>query len=507
MRLSCKTLVRRAILLLACLVMRPADVAAADQWIEVKSAHFTVASNAGDRRTRTLVWQLEQIRSATAALWGWARLDLNKPLSIVIVKDESGMRALAPQYWETRRAIHPATVWVTGPDRHYLVLRADVEVEDRGTINPYLASYASYISLVLRQSVSRPLPAWFEHGFTGVLSNTIVRESDILLGAPIPWHLQTLRQRPALTLVKLLAVSRQSPDVTEADRREVFDAETWALVHFLMFGEEGRYAAKLNAYSKSVSTGKEPAAAFAEAFGPVEALEGPFRRYIDQPIFRYQKVNLDVSVEREKFPSRPMAVAEAASARALLLASMQRPVESRAAIAEARKADASAAGSYVAEGLLFDLEQKPAEAKAAFTRAAELGSTNGYGYYRLATLKWQPSPSRDTYAEIEQDLSKAVSLNTRDAAAYAWLGEVQTFLGKGDGLGMVRRAISLEPAEARHRMRAVNVLLRQGKPDEARVEAEAAVSLADSEDERRDASRLLELVEKVRAAASPPKRQ
>jgi hypothetical protein len=65
-----------AVALLAWLMV---DVAAADEWIEVKSAHFTVVSNASERSTRTLVWQLEQVRSATAALWSWAKADLNQP--------------------------------------------------------------------------------------------------------------------------------------------------------------------------------------------------------------------------------------------------------------------------------------------------------------------------------------------------------------------------------------------------------------------------------------------
>ncbi|MEO7274368.1 MAG: hypothetical protein ABIX28_10350, partial [Vicinamibacterales bacterium] len=345
-------------------------VQAADQWIEVKSAHFTVTSNAGERRTRTLVWQLEQVRSATSMIWAWAKPDLNKPLAIVVVKDENSMRALAPQYWEDRKAIRPASVWSSGPDQHYLVLRSDVEIEQQGTINPYFSSYASYLNLVLAQSFEGALPLWFEHGFAGVLANTIVQESSVLVGPPVPWYLETLRERPLLPIARLLATPGNSPDVTEADRRMVFDAQTWALVHFLMFGEQGKRTEQLNVYSKLVTGGREPIAAFTEAFGAMAPLESAFRLYVERPVFSFQKFKIDASVEREKFPSRPLPVAEAAAARALVLASMRRPVEARAAIAEAQKADAAAAGSYVAQGLLLDQERKPEEAKAAFAKAA-----------------------------------------------------------------------------------------------------------------------------------------
>ena len=118
-------------------------------------------------------------------------------------------------------------------------------MDHSGTVNPYMTAYYAYVDLVLAQSIDRELPLWFRHGFSGVLSNTIVRDDHILLGAPIPWQLEILRERPLLPLSKLLAVTRRSPEVLEADRREIFDAETWAFVHFLMFGEERRRAEKL----------------------------------------------------------------------------------------------------------------------------------------------------------------------------------------------------------------------------------------------------------------------
>ena len=479
-----------------------ATVLAADQWIEVKSAHFTVVSNAGERTTRRLVWQLEQVRSALTGLFSWAKPELNKPFRVIVAKDETTMRALAPQYWEERRSVRPASVWMSGPDQHYLVLRADVEVDEQGTINPYITSYFSYIGLVMDQSLDRDLPLWFTRGFTGVLSNTIVRDDHVLLGAPIVWKLEILRERPLFPLAKLLTLTRKSRETTEADPRQTFDAETWAFVHYLMFGESGSRAAKLNAYAKLVSAGKEPTVAFAETLGPIEPLEAGFRLYYQRSIFTYSRVNIDLSVERERFPVRPLPLGESASALAQFQAVMGRPIEARAAIAEARKADPNAAGSYVAEGLLADRDKKTEEAKAAYTKAAELGSTSAYAYYRLASLTWQPNASREVYAEIEKHLTKAIEFNTRYAAAYAWLGETKAFLGTGESVGLIRRAIAIEPAEASHRLRLAGVLLRQGNPTEAGVEARAALTLADTDQEKREAERLLETATKATAAAA-----
>ena len=449
------------------------------------------------------MWQFEQVRSATSALFSWAKTDLNRPLHIILVKDENSMRALAPKYWEERRSVRPASLWVGGPDANYIGLRADVEVEDRRTLNPYMTAYWSYIDMVLGQSIGSDLPLWFRRGFTEVLSNTIVRDDHVLIGAPIPWQLEILRERPLLLLPKLLTITRQSPEANEASKREVFDAECWAFVHFLMFGDEGARSSKLAAYASLVAAGKDPTASFAETLGPIEPLQGAFRLYYQREIFSFRRVNIDVSVERERFPVRQLPPAESASLRAMFHAVMRRPVEAGAAIAEARKADPKAAGSYVAEALIADHNDKDAEAKAAFGKAVEFGTTNAYAYYRLASLTWQPNASRETNTEIEQLLTKAVGFNTRYADAYAWLGEVRTYLGNPDALGLIRRAISLEPMDAGHRLRAAGVLLRQGKPAEARVEAQAALTLAETDEQRRRAEQLLEAATKAAAAPAP----
>jgi tetratricopeptide (TPR) repeat protein len=107
-------------------------------------------------------------------------------------------------------------------------------------------------------------------------------------------------------------------------------------------------------------------------------------------------------------------------------------------------------------------------------------------------------PSPETLAAIEKYLARAITLNVRYAAAYAWLGEVRAYLGTVNSIGLIRRAISLEPAEAGHYLRAASVLLRAGKAAEALTDAQTALALADSDDERRRAQELLEAIAKAK---------
>jgi tetratricopeptide (TPR) repeat protein len=468
-----------------------ASAQAADQWIEVRSPHFLVTSNAGQGSATTLAWQLEQIRSAIAAIWPWAHVDLNKPLAVIAVKDEASMKALAPMYWERKGGVHPSSVWVGGADQNYLAIRTDVSAQDTADINPYVTSYFSYVSLILSHSVERQLPLWLSRGLAGVLSNTIIRNSKLLLGPPIPWHLRRLAEVSRLRLPQLLKIGSSSPEFTSDEGERTFDAESWAFVHFLMFGENSARWSKLDRFSKLVASGTDADVAFREALGPPEDLEPPFFNYLTRNLYSFKQVDVDASVKREGFTVRALTPADAASRRALFHAAMNRPIEGRAAIDEARKAG-PAPESFVAEALLLDLAGKKEEAKTAYASAADGGSTSAYAYYRLASLLWTKDADHDTLARVETLLERATSLNMRYADAYSELAEVKSILGTGDPMGLVLRAISLEPSEAHHRLAAANILWRAKNYDEALKYAESALSVAKDDETRRRATETID---------------
>ncbi len=478
-----------------------------DAWVEIKSAHFQVVSNASEGSTRTLTWQLEQIRGVIATLWPWARVDLSRPLGVIAVKDEGSMRALAPAYWEKGGDVRPVSVLVTGADWPYLAIRADVRGDDRNTLNPHITAYYSYVSLVLQLSVARDLPLWLGRGLAGVLSNTVVRDNFILLGPAIPWHLQRMRSGSRLSLNELVAVTRASPQYTQGDRLLAFDAQSWAFVHYLMFGHEGSQRRQLDQLLALIAQGADPAVALKEAFGPIEAFEGPLNVYVNQTLFPYARAALDVSVKREVFNVRPLPSAEAAAARAAFHVAMRRPVEARTLISDARKADPSAAASYVTEGLLLDSEGKKDEARTAYAKAVDRGSTNAYGYYRLASLDARRNPDRDTLLQMEKNLKRAVELNDRLAPAYAYLAEVRTALdAKTDGaLPLARRAIALEPAEPGHHLVAARVLWRRGNYDDARKEAQTGLSLSRTDQERDAAQQVMKGIDAASVRPNEPK--
>jgi tetratricopeptide (TPR) repeat protein len=360
-----------------------------------------------------------------------------------------------------------------------------------------MTSYFSYVSLILRQSVPKRLPLWLERGLAGVLSNTVVRDQLVLVGPVIPGNINEFRDGGRFRVGELVSMTDRSPAFRGDDAVRKFDAQSWALVHMLWFGDKGAHSAALQHFMDAVVAGGDPNPAFREALGSPEALEEPLNVYVGRNVFSFQQLQADASVKREAFPVRPLAPSESASLRAIFHTAMNLPVDARAAIAEARKAGPSP-DADVAEGLLLEREGKTDEAQSAYQRAVDAGSTSPFANRRLASLLWRRQPDHDQLVRIEALLAKATELNIRDDYAYAMRGEARSDLGEHDGLGFVRRAISLAPQEADHHLSAARLLAREQKFDDAQQELQTATALAQSDEERQRVRALAQWLDTAR---------
>lgn len=488
---------QRALLTAAvCLVLSAVSThrtsAMAENWFEIKSSNFTVWANANDGNTRTLIWQLEQIRHVATSLWPWMKVDLPKPMVVIALKNEQSMKTLAPSYWEVKGGVRPVSVWVAAPDQHYIAIRTDIRSRDDVMVNPHSSAYFSYASLVLGSSFEGPTPMWLQRGLAGVLSNTLVRQDDVIVGAAIPWHLENIRQR-RLPLREMMSANRNSDLLRKNDQLQLFDAQSWAFVHYLMFSDQGVHAPKLNAFVAAVGKGQAADAAFATSIGNVDEYERAFITYVNRDLYSAARIRVDVGVDRERFPVRPMTPAESAIARASFHVAMRRPVEARALIDEALKLDPQSAGAVAVEALMLDRGGNIEPARAAYAKAVQLGTVNPYALYRWAMLEWR-SAGASSMEQVEQALARAVELNPLFAAAHASLAESRSVL-KRPSISIVshmHKAVALEPSNPWHRLAGSRVLARLNARDEARKAAESALKLAEDDPAARaEAERIL----------------
>ena len=70
------------------------DALAADTWLQVKSDHFTVMTNAGERKARSVAWQFEQVRAAIGKGWPWAQAAAVAKDALVYAKNDQDRNAV-----------------------------------------------------------------------------------------------------------------------------------------------------------------------------------------------------------------------------------------------------------------------------------------------------------------------------------------------------------------------------------------------------------------------------
>ncbi len=497
----------RCLLLLPLLafLLCPVRSEAARNWIEIKSPHFTIVSADSERASRTIVWEFEQIRAFCESMWPWARVNSDKPLLIIAVPDEDGMKALAPKYWE-KGDLRPSTIFAESADRYIVALRSDLRTGNQDGLNPFFQAYWSYLTMIFDASLERPLPPWFQHGLVNVFSNTLVRENEIQVGRPVPDLLEQVNAAGRLSLLDLITLPRTSNWLTDPFRRATLEAQTWAFMHMLLFSAQSpERAAKVGAYVERIQKGESSLAAFEALFGPPAKLEDEFAKYIKLPLLLFSRAKLDLRVQRDRLAGRPLSAAEAAVASAAFHIATGRDVEAKADIQAARKADANLVAIDDVEGILFDSLRDTAQAQAAFTRATDHRSASYYSYFRLANLLARQSPGPDILPKLETLLDRSVALNENFSPSHRMLSTIKLDLGHAaDGIKMAERAVALKPGDVGTRLALARLLADEKRYVDAFTAARVARAISAESGDTGTADELLAKITAEAIANDPP---
>src|SRR3989440_3113336 len=76
----------------------PASACAQVQWVEVKSPHFSVLTDGGEKRGREVSLQFEQMRSVLAQLFLQDKISASAALRVIAMQSEKQGSQFAPMY-------------------------------------------------------------------------------------------------------------------------------------------------------------------------------------------------------------------------------------------------------------------------------------------------------------------------------------------------------------------------------------------------------------------------
>jgi Protein of unknown function (DUF1570) len=200
----------------------------------VRTPHFTVASNAGEKEARRIANQFEEIRAVFQSTFPKMRVDPGEPLIIIAVRNEDSLKVLLPDYWASKGRVHPAGIYISHSDESFAALRTDISGSAE---NPYHSLYHEYAHAIVRLNFS-DLPVWLNEGIAEFFGNTVVDDRETDVGRVGREQLVLLNRTPLIPIEQLMNADIRSPLYNESNHASIFYAESWAIVHYLLLDPE-----------------------------------------------------------------------------------------------------------------------------------------------------------------------------------------------------------------------------------------------------------------------------
>jgi tetratricopeptide (TPR) repeat protein len=373
-----------------------------------------------------------------------------------------------------------AGVFIAGDDAHVVLLRLDLDREDR-----YQVAYHEYVHLLVHRTFGS-LPLWLNEGLAELYSHARLDTDKVLLGMPANYHLMALQEFSLMPVANLLTVDADSAYYTEDNRATIFYAQSWALTHYLLMGDRASHRPKLAAFLEALDEGASAADAAKKAFGDPELLNRTLRDYVSRRQFAALSDTVPVDNLKKDMTARPLPHVEALAMQATIAAVLGKQ-ERAASLAEAAfKAAPDSPHAWMARARAARLTGDPLAVTAAFAGAVGRGSDDPLVHYGWAQISFAQNPQQPQHDALIAALERALALNPDLARASALLGYLKASKARDpqQGFSLVKRAIELEPGNVRHYLMLAGLLAQQQDKAALRVVMDRAARTTRTPEER-----------------------
>jgi hypothetical protein len=241
---------RLASLLLPAILLCPIPAPAAEApWLEIHSAHFTVITDAGEKKGREVALRFEQMRAVFASLLTKDRLNQPVPLTILAFKNDKSYYQAAPlRHGQSGEAqpIDAPGFFLPGEDQDFIVLNLFAE-------EPWRAVAHDFAHMMLNYNYP-PAQGWFDEGLAEYFASIRLDDKQIeiggdpeltsstsmdLLGNQRDTHppkslTELLGAENWIALPDLFTMTHDTATYNEGTHHTLYYAESWILMHYLL---------------------------------------------------------------------------------------------------------------------------------------------------------------------------------------------------------------------------------------------------------------------------------
>jgi tetratricopeptide (TPR) repeat protein len=465
---------------------------AADKWLSIQSKNFLLVGNASESAIRRVGRDLEEFRAAFATIFPSVGQQSSSRITVLVFKDDDSFKPFKPLY--QGKPANIAGLFQSGQDINFIALTANTETSR--------VIYHEFVHSLTKDGTA-PLPAWASEGIAELYSTFEIESNhkEMILGRPIPEHLRTLSQT-ILPINSLFAVNHSSPLYNEQSKQGIFYAESWAVFHYLMLGNNRQRQPQLMKYLALLASGKGVDESFTEAFQTdYSKFENEIRTYIGGLTFPIVQVKLQTKIDFD----REMQVTLITEAQAQyyvgdFLLHIDRLDAAEAQLQKAIKLDPMLAPGYASLGMLRMRQGNKSEALKFLAQAVQGDIRNSMVHYYYASTLQSAVETRDKaqWQLMRDHLKTAIELAPEYFPAHDMLGYVA--LASGEDIPeteeLLKKVLVSAPGKREIRLRLAELMLANKEPLAARAILFPLKNVTDDDAVQKRAQLLLDQVQR-----------
>ena len=449
---------------------------AKDAWAGVRSPHYLLVGDTTESELREVAIRFEQFRNVFSQLFPASGLGSSVPTTVVVFKDYDAYKDFRPLY--QGRPTEFISYFQSGLDVNYIALPLD---KDRESL--YVKLFHESVHLLL-DSQSRRVPDWLNEGLAQYYSTYEfnLAENKNILGKPVGGNIALLRRSKLLPLETLFDINRSSAGYNEREKSGIFNAQSWALVHYLMTANQGRRQLQLLRFLELSAAGVPFEKSFRQSFKTgYQTIEEELREYISRADFRVRHIMLDdhLGVVAE-ITALPLTNADAHYFLGDLLLHINRYDDAAKQLQKAIALNPRLAVAYASLGMTRVRQRQGAEARRLLQQATTLELDNYLTHYYYAyALSREEMDDEQEITEyksesaqlMRRELRRAIALNPGFTESYRLLAFINLVTGEqlDEAVELLRQGLKLSPGRPDLTFILAQVYLRMKDTDAART--------------------------------------
>jgi len=440
----------------------PSAFAGEPQWMEIRSPHFSVVTDAGEKRGREVAMRFEQMRAVFGALMTKANINLPIPLQIMAFRNGKELRQFAPLF--KGKPIELAGLFQQGSDRSFILL--DMAVE-----NPWTVVFHEYAHQLMNGNLQGEFDPWFQEGFAEYFSSIAVDNKEARVGKIPDDEYKIVQQVGMMKIADLFKVRQNSQTYNESgDHRTTFYAQSSLVMHYIYDNQLLPKVATYFDLEYNKHIGVEEAIQQAFGMSPAQ-FDKTLRDYFASGRYQYYPIPNPPGIASNNYTARPLSAADGNAVLAEVhLHSRDYQEQASSEFIGILKSDPNNAAACRGLGFAYLQKQDYSQAAEYFKRAAQLDSKDPLVHYYIALLMARENgfAGGANGPDMARELESSIALDPNFADSYALLAFAQSSAGDpAEALVTMRKALAISPRNESYLYNLANLYLANRQPDQA----------------------------------------